>query len=99
MQWLQLDRLDRASPDADKYPAYFQNNLGELMTQELMLFADAIMVEDRSILEFIDADWGFSATRWPSTTASRIFRARSGRASTLQTGIASSIPTSAAAAS
>jgi len=59
MQWLQLDRLDRAAPDAEKYPAYFQNNLGDLMTQELLLFADAIVVEDRSILEFIDADWGF----------------------------------------
>jgi hypothetical protein len=58
-QWLQLERLDRASPDADKYPEYFQNNLGDQMTQELLLFADAIMVEDRSILEFIDADWGF----------------------------------------
>lgn len=59
LQWLQIDRLDRASPDADKYASYFQNNLSELMTQEMMLFADAIMVEDRSILEFINADWGF----------------------------------------
>jgi hypothetical protein len=58
-QWLQLDRLERANPDADKYATYFQNNLGELMTQELILFADAIMVEDRSVLEFVDADWGF----------------------------------------
>lgn len=58
-QWLQLDRLDRAQPDAEKYPAYFQDNLGDQMTQELVLFADAILVEDRSILEFIDADWGF----------------------------------------
>jgi mono/diheme cytochrome c family protein len=59
MQWLQVDRLERANPDAEKYASYFQNNLSELMTQEVMLFADAIMVEDRSILEFIDADWGF----------------------------------------
>lgn len=59
MQWLQVDRLERANPDAEKYATYFQNNLSELMTQEVMLFADAIMVEDRSILEFIDADWGF----------------------------------------
>jgi hypothetical protein len=59
MQWLQVDRLDRANPDADKYASYFQNNLGELMTLEIMLFADAIMVEDRSILQFLDADWGF----------------------------------------
>jgi hypothetical protein len=58
-QWLQLDRLDRAQPDAEKFAGYFQNNLGDLMTQEILLFADAIVVEDRSILEFIDADWGF----------------------------------------
>jgi hypothetical protein len=58
-QWLQLDRLERATPDAERYASYFQNNLGELMTRELLFFADAIMVEDRSILEFIDADWGF----------------------------------------
>jgi hypothetical protein len=59
LQWLQADRLDRANPDADRFATYFQNNLGELMTQEMMLFADAIVVEDRSILEFLTADWGF----------------------------------------
>jgi hypothetical protein len=58
-QWLQLDKLERAAPDADRFPDYFRNNLGELMTAELRFFADAVMVEDRSILEFLDADWGF----------------------------------------
>jgi hypothetical protein len=58
-QWLQLAKLDRSAPDADKYPLYFQNNLGDLMKQELLLFADAILVEDRGIMEFIDSDWGF----------------------------------------
>jgi mono/diheme cytochrome c family protein len=58
-QWLQLDKLDRATPDADKYAPYFQNNLPELMKAELLLFTDTILVDDRSILEFIDADWGF----------------------------------------
>lgn len=58
-QWLQLDKLDRNTPDPDQYAFYFQNNLGELMKHELLLFADAIMVEDRSILDFVDADWGF----------------------------------------
>jgi hypothetical protein len=58
-QWLQLEKLDRATPDADRYAFYFQNNLAELMKAELLLFTDAILVEDRSILEFIDADWGF----------------------------------------
>lgn len=59
LQWLQLDRLDRNAPDAEKFPDYFQDNLAELMKRELFLFADAILVEDRSILEFVDADWGF----------------------------------------
>jgi hypothetical protein len=58
-QWLQLDRLDRSAPDSDRYPQYFKDNLGELMKHELLLFADAVLVEDRSILEFVDADWGF----------------------------------------
>lgn len=57
-QWLQLDRLERNAPDAEKFPGYFEDNLAELMKQELLLFADAILVEDRSVLEFIDADWG-----------------------------------------
>jgi mono/diheme cytochrome c family protein len=58
-QWLQLDKLDRNTPDPERYAFYFQNNLGEMMKHELLLFADAVMVEDRSILEFVDADWGF----------------------------------------
>lgn len=58
-QWLQLDRLERAQPDAEKYPAYFQNNLGDQMTQEILLFADAVMVEDSSLLDFLDTDWSF----------------------------------------
>lgn len=59
LQWLQLDRLNRANPDAESFPTFFTDNLGEWMTQEMVFFADAIVVEDRSILEFIDADWGF----------------------------------------
>ena len=58
-QWLQLDRLDRAAPDVEQYASYFQNNLAELMRAEVLLFADAMLVEDHSILEFVDADWGF----------------------------------------
>ncbi len=58
-QWLQLDHLDRSAPNSERYPEYFQENLAELMKQELLLFTDVMLVEDRSILEFIDADWGF----------------------------------------
>jgi len=29
----QLDRLERANPDAEKYASYFQNNLSELMSR------------------------------------------------------------------
>ena len=59
-QWLQLDKLDRAAPDVERYPFYFQNNLAELMSCEMLFFTAAILIEDRSILEFIDADWGFT---------------------------------------
>lgn len=57
-QWLQLDRLDRNAPDAETYPDYFRNNLAELMRREVLLFADAVLVEDRDVAEFLDADWG-----------------------------------------
>lgn len=57
-QWLQLDRLDRTAPDAEKYPGYFRDNLAELMKTEVVLFIEAMLGEDRSILEFLDAEWG-----------------------------------------
>ncbi len=57
-QWLQLDTLDRSAPAAELFPDYFHNNLAELMKQEVLLFTDIMLVEDRSILEFLDADWG-----------------------------------------
>ncbi len=96
-QWLQLDRLDRNAPDADRYPSYFQNNLAELMKQELLLFADAIMVEDRSILEFVDADWGFVCYPLAQHYGIENFPARNRRATRSRPGIASSSRTSAAA--
>jgi hypothetical protein len=58
-QWLHLDRLERAAPDAEHYPGYFKNNLAELEKRELTLFTEVLTYEDRSILEFLDADWGF----------------------------------------
>jgi len=45
----------------------------------MMLFADAIMMEDRSILEFIDADWVSSAIRSRSTMVWKISPARNSR--------------------
>ena len=57
-QWLQLDRLDRAIRTRNGTRPIFRTTSRELMKRELVLFADAILVEDRSILEFVDADWG-----------------------------------------
>jgi len=58
------------------------------MTQEVMLFADALMVEDRSILEFIDADWVSALIRSRCIMAWRNSPARSNRPGRCPSGIA-----------
>ena len=58
MQWLQLRRLKAHTPD----PKLFPKADGYLLTsllKETELFFDAIVREDRSILDLIDADFTF----------------------------------------
>jgi hypothetical protein len=57
-QWLQLRNLDRAKPDASRFPA-FDDELRDAMRQETELFTQAIISEDRSILDFIDAPFTY----------------------------------------
>lgn len=57
-QWLNLRLLRNSSPD----PKLFRNwgePLREAMIKETELFFEAIVQEDRSILEFLDADFTF----------------------------------------
>lgn len=57
-QWLQIQRLDSLSPDNKLFPT-FSPTLRRSMLQETELFADAILRENRSILELIDAEFTF----------------------------------------
>ena len=57
-QWLQLRNLKNASPDPARYPA-FDELLRAAMQKETEFFFAAILKEDRSVLDFLDADFTF----------------------------------------
>jgi hypothetical protein len=58
MQWLQLRTLRNFSPDPRLFPR-FDEELRAAMYKETELFFDAVIHEDRSILDFLDADYTF----------------------------------------
>jgi len=57
-QWLNLRLLKEATPDHRRFPA-FNDDLRDAMRAETELFFDAVVKEDRSILDFLDADFTF----------------------------------------
>ena len=57
-QWLTLRRLPTASPDTDRFPA-FTDRLREDMLRETEMFFEAVMTEDRSVLDFVDGRFTF----------------------------------------
>jgi hypothetical protein len=57
-QWLQLRNLDSVKPDPDRFPD-FDEDLRKAMKQETRLFIQAVIHEDRSILDFIDGKFTF----------------------------------------
>jgi hypothetical protein len=57
-QWLQLRRLESSTPDRGLFKGY-SNSLKADMQKETELFFEYIMREDRSVMEFIDADYTF----------------------------------------
>jgi mono/diheme cytochrome c family protein len=57
-QWLQVRALESAAPDREKFPD-FDHYLRTSMRRETELFVASIVREDRSILDFIDADYTF----------------------------------------
>ncbi|MGA2256591.1 MAG: DUF1592 domain-containing protein, partial [Thermoguttaceae bacterium] len=61
-QWLQLRNLDMAVPDKSQFPA-FDQDLRRAMRTESEMFFEAIMHEDRSVLELLDADYTFVNAR------------------------------------
>jgi mono/diheme cytochrome c family protein len=57
-QWLQLRNLDEAKPDPDRFPG-FDDELRRAMKRETELFFEAVVKEDRSILDFLDAKFTY----------------------------------------
>ena len=57
-QWLQLRNLRQMAPDPELFPEFDSSLRGDMEVETLMFFGN-IMHEDRSVLEFIDADYTF----------------------------------------
>ncbi len=57
-QWLQIRNLAFVSPDPKMFPK-FNDEIRRAMQQETELFFQGIVREDRSVLEFIDADYTY----------------------------------------
>ena len=57
-QWLQLRDVTRLEPDPDLFPE-FDNELQRSMRKETELFFEAMIAEDRNVLEFLTADFTY----------------------------------------
>ncbi len=57
-QWLELRNLDSIRPDPDQFPE-FDDNLRRAMYTETHMFFASVVQEDRSILDFIGANYTF----------------------------------------
>lgn len=64
-QWLQIRKLADVTPDPKQFPK-FDEPLRDAMKRETELFFDAIVREDRSILELLDSDFTFLNDRLAS---------------------------------
>ena len=57
-QWLNLRGLDSVQPNPSVYPD-FDDNLRDAFRREVELLFDSIVHEDRSVLDFLNADYTF----------------------------------------
>ena len=57
-QWLQLKNVDVVKPDPERFPE-FDESLRQSMRKETELFFGNIIREDRSVLDFLNADYTF----------------------------------------
>ncbi len=61
-QWLGLRKLGEMPPDPEKNPGYYEDQLEEAMRRETQLFFAHVLQENRSIMEFVHADYTFLNT-------------------------------------
>lgn len=62
VQWLRLDQLYTSKPDRELFPDFYQGPQGKStlhssQLREALLLFETVLVEDRSILDFINADY------------------------------------------
>jgi hypothetical protein len=57
-QWLQLRDIAKITPDPERFPG-FDEDLRAAMLKETQLFFAAVIREDRSVLDFLSADFTF----------------------------------------
>jgi len=57
-QWLRLQDVDKVHPDPNFYPN-FDDNLADMMRRETTLFFNALVRDDRSVLDLFQADYTF----------------------------------------
>jgi mono/diheme cytochrome c family protein len=57
-QWLKIRDLDKIDPDAVLFPN-FDQNLRQAFRREMELFVENIIRENRSVMEFVTADYTF----------------------------------------
>jgi hypothetical protein len=60
-QWLQLERIISSEPDRDSHPQFYFAKYRasmHMMLEPLLLF-ETVLIEDRSILQFIDSDFSY----------------------------------------
>jgi mono/diheme cytochrome c family protein len=57
-QWLYLRNVRGLTPDADVYPD-FDHNLREAMQRETEMLFESVVLEDKSVLRLLDADYTF----------------------------------------
>jgi mono/diheme cytochrome c family protein len=57
-QWLKIRELDRIDPDVVLFPE-FDQSLRQAFRREMELFVDSIVRENRSVMEFVNANYTF----------------------------------------
>lgn len=62
MQWLKVRKAGAAFPDQDKFKKYYEMGFPppatSMMIEQMLLF-ESVLVEDRSIFDLIDPDYGY----------------------------------------
>ena len=64
VQWLRLDQLTTAKPDPKLFKSFYSGQAGKItlhgaMLMESLLLFETTLVEQRSILDFVDADYSW----------------------------------------